>query len=498
METRKADLLIIGGGINGVAVAADAAGRGLDVVLTEQDDLSSGTSSMSSKLIHGGLRYLEQREFGLVRESLAEREILLQRAAYMVTPLKFILPYISDMRPYLVLRLGLFFYGLLARGSQLPKPKAVQLDALDSSPLKANYRKGFSYYDCQCDDSRLVIANALLAAKHGARIHTRTRCVQAKRDKDSWLVTLSSDFGHTYLYRTKALINAAGPWLADVNHKIIQDINAFNMRMVQGSHIVVPALYPEEQAYILQNTDKRIVFTIPYQEKFTLIGTTDTDFSGNPADSGISKTEVDYLLKLVARYFNKSVTEKDIVWEFSGIRALVDDNHENAASIKRGCHLELNDDMGQLPVISIVGGKLTSARALAEKVMHRLGKYFPKMGGDWTAKAPLPGGDIPNQDMITFKRQLKKAYPCLLQALLDRYAGLYGSRTYELLKHMNTHEDLGEYFGAGLYAREIDFLMDTEWACTTEDIVWRRTKLGLTLTEGQLAAIDRYLRERSK
>lgn len=473
------DIFIIGGGINGVGVAADAAGRGLSVVLCEQDDLASATSSASSKLIHGGLRYLEQYDFRLVREALKEQQILLKRAPHLVQPQEFILPYSRLLRPKWLIQLGLFLYDHLARRNSLPSSKKIKFTA--QNPLQSDYKVGFSYFDAKTDDARLVIANAQAAKLQGAKILTRTRFLSAKRQDDHWLIELLERNSHQkILIKAKAIINAAGPWANKVNQHILNIKTNSTLKLVKGSHIIVPKLYSGSQAYLLQNTDQRVVFVIPYQDQFSLIGTTDVTFAEDPASVHIVDAEIHYLCEVVNRYFKSAVMPDDVVWSYSGVRALYDGSTQPPSKISREYHFDL-DEKDNLPMLTIIGGKLTTYRALAEHVLEKLKPYFPTMGSPWTEKAFLPGGDLGGQSMAEFTVRLKQDYPFLTNSLAQRYANSYGSLAYELLKDAKSIADLGENHGAELYEREVQYLIQNEWAQTFEDILWRRTKLGLFL-----------------
>jgi len=484
MDNKMIDIFIIGGGINGAGIAADAAGRGLSVTLCEQNDLASATSSWSSKLIHGGLRYLEYYEFSLVRKALKEREILLRKAPHLIRPLRFIMPHDSRLRPAWMIRAGLFLYDHLSRQTLLPKSKSLNLQQHPAGePLKGDYKKGFIYSDCQVDDSRLVILNAQAAKQAGATILTRWKCVQAKRQQNHWEISLEhqpSKQQQTILAR--ALVNAAGPWVEQVLKTIINIPSKSSIVLVQGSHIVVPKLYSGHYAYILQNIDKRIVFVIPYHDKFSLIGTTEVSYQGDPGDATISEDEISYLCDIIKRYFHQPISKQDIVWQFSGVRPLHSEEAENPSDMSRDYVLELNDDNENALLLSVFGGKMTTYRVLSEHAMSLLKPFFPNCGNAWTQNAPLPGGDIKEANFHKFYLELQRQYPWLPTDIAKRYAHNYGRLVEKILHDCHQLEDLGKDYGKGLYQREIDYLIAHEWAQTAEDIIWRRTKLGIELS----------------
>lgn len=491
MQTLTTDLLIIGGGINGAGIAADAAGRHLSVILCEQDDLAAATSSWSTKLIHGGLRYLENFEFKLVHEALHEREILLKKAPHLIHPLEFILPYQTHLRPVWMIHLGLFLYDHLAKRYAIPRSSKVNLTATPyGEPLKRKFKIGFSYYDCQTDDARLVILNALAAKQLGATILTRTICKRVKRENHVWKAELINRNTQENIFVTaKAVVNATGPWVAETLEKIIGIASPLKVTLVKGSHIVIPKLYSGHHAYILQNQDKRIVFTIPYQQQFTLIGTTDINFSGSPHEAKISDEEIEYLCTIINDYFEKQISKSDIIWSYSGVRSLHDGEHKNPAKISRDYYLAIHDQDGAAPLLSIFGGKITTFRILAEQALEKLRPYFSTMGSPWTAHTPLPGGDLQQKEFAQFTADLMKTFPWLDQQILTRYANSYGTLTHQLLKQATSVNDLGQHFGAGFYESELRYLIEQEWAQTLDDIIWRRTKLGLLLTPAQQQTI---------
>lgn len=484
------DVVVIGGGINGVGIAADAAGRGLSVLLAEKDDLASHTSSASSKLIHGGLRYLEHYEFRLVKESLAEREVLLAKAPHIVKPMRFILPHQPHLRSAWMIRVGLFLYDHLGRRKKLPGSKSLKFDA--QSPLQTSMTNGFEYSDCWVDDARLVVLNALAARENGAHIHTQTRCVNAQRQNGVWNVNLTRADGSEFSVRSKALVNAAGPWVTKFILDDLKLATPYSIRLIQGSHIIVPRLYPNENAYILQNEDKRIVFTIPYLDQFTIIGTTDQEYLGDPAAIKITAPEIDYLLSVANRHFKKQLSANDILHTYSGARPLCNDESDNPSAITRDYTLSIASEDGKAPLLSVFGGKLTTYRKLAESAMTALKPYFSNMGQAWTAHAPLPGGEA-MQDPAELTNRIRSQYNWLPAAIAKRWAITYGSRSWRLLENTKSIADLGICFSPDLYAREVDYLCDEEWAKCAEDILWRRTKLGLFLNAEQQRALSEYL-----
>jgi len=487
------DLLVIGGGINGAGIARDAAGRGLSVVLCEQGDLAGGTSSASSKMIHGGLRYLEHYEFRLVREALAEREVLLENAPHLVHPLRFVLPHDALLRPAWMIRAGLFLYDRLG-GSRRRLAGSHGLDlAADPAgePLRDERRKGFVYTDCRVDDSRLVVLNALGAAQHGATILTRTCCVQARRDGDAWIVVLRDAItGRQRSMRARILVNAAGPWVNKVLDASIATETTLRVRLVKGSHIVVARLYDGDHAYILQNDDGRVVFALPFEENFTLIGTTDVPYAGDPNGIRIDSDEIDYLCAAINRYFERPIGAGDVVWSYAGVRPLLDDGVGDPAAVTRDYRLEIEAPEGGAPLLSVFGGKITTYRRLAEQAMAKLSPFTPGVGGPWTASSPLPGGDIDDADVARFLNQTRARYPWLPAGLAARYVNAYGTRTAALLDGADGLDDLGHDFGASLFEREVAYLADTEWARSAEDILWRRSKLGLICPEETAPALD--------
>lgn len=483
------DVLVVGGGINGTGIAADCAGRGLSVLLCEQQDLASATSSNSSKLIHGGLRYLEHYEFRLVKEALAEREVLLRNAPHIMWPMIFRLPHQPHLRPAWLIRTGLFLYDHLAKRVTLPASRGIRFGA--DSPLQPHIKKGFEYADGWVDDSRLVVSNALAAAQYGAQIATQTRCIQARRQQDHWLVTLQPAQQAAYQIKTKAIVNAGGPWVAKLFDEALEDKSPQNVRLVKGSHIVVPRLHTQPHAYMLQNQDQRIVFVIPFEDNFTLIGTTDVEYQGDPGKVQISPEEISYLLDISNHYFKQQLRPEDIVSSFSGVRPLLDDESASAQTVTRDYKLELSTQNGRLPLLSVFGGKITTYRKLAEAATDKLAEFFPGASGPWTASQPLPGGDFNSVEALSV--ELRQAYPWLPDLLLRRYLRSYGSRSRLLLQQAQRLADLGQDFGHGLFAAEVNYLMAHEWAHSAEDILWRRSKLGLYFTPAQTAVLTEYM-----
>ncbi|MDH1572601.1 glycerol-3-phosphate dehydrogenase [Pseudomonas sp. GD03746] len=484
------DLAVIGGGINGVGIAADAAGRGLKVFLCEKDDLAEHTSSASSKLIHGGLRYLEHYEFRLVREALAEREVLLAKAPHIVKPMRFVLPHRPHLRPAWMIRAGLFLYDHLGKRKRLGASRSLRFGP--GYPLKPAITRGFEYADCAVDDARLVVLNAMAAREQGAHIHTRTRCLRAERVDGLWQVELQHADGSLQTIRARALVNAAGPWVAKFIKDDLKLDAPYGIRLIQGSHLIVPRLYEGDHAYILQNEDQRIVFCIPYLDRFTLIGTTDREYSGDPAKVAITEQETDYLLKVVNAHFNHQLSASDILHTYSGVRPLCNDESDNPSAVTRDYTLALSATQGEAPLLSVFGGKLTTYRKLAESAMAELKPFFSQMGQSWTASSALPGGEGMStpQNLVD---ELLSQHQWLAPDIAKRWAVTYGSRTWQLLKGVNGPDDLGQAIGGGLFTREVDYLRETEWAFSAQDILWRRTKLGLFTSEGEQRALADYL-----
>jgi D-erythritol 1-phosphate dehydrogenase len=495
MQTRPFDLLVIGGGINGAGIARDAAGRGLSVVLVEKDDLAAHTSSASTKLIHGGLRYLEHYEFRLVAEALAEREVLLHVAPHIIEPLLFVLPHEPHLRPSWMIRAGLFLYDRLGGRMTLPKSFSVRLAGTRyGTGLKPRFRKGFVYADARVDDARLVVCNALDARARGSDIRVRTKLVAARRDNGLWHATLVDDAGARSDVTARALVNAAGPWVRDVLGELSEVPIAAGVRHVKGSHIVVPRIHDAPHAYILQNADNRIVFVIPYQDAFSLIGTTDVPVE-HYAHPVISDEETYYLLTLANTYVERPLAASDIVWSYSGVRPLYDDGTSDPSAITRDYVLQLDAgrDAANAPVLSIFGGKITTYRKLAEAALAELRPFFPAMGPSWTHAAPLPGGDLPGGDRDAWLAELRQRYPALPADLLRALARRHGTRALAVLADTRSPADLGEDFGAELTEREIRYLQRDEWAVTADDVLWRRTKCGLAMTGAARDRVAEFL-----
>ncbi|MBH3375241.1 MULTISPECIES: glycerol-3-phosphate dehydrogenase [Pseudomonas] len=486
------DIAVIGGGINGVGIAADAAGRGLKVFLCERDDLAQHTSSASSKLIHGGLRYLEHYEFRLVREALAEREVLLAKAPHIVKPMRFVLPHRPHLRPAWMIRAGLFLYDHLGKRKRLGASRSLRFGP--GYPLKPQITRGFEYADCAVDDARLVVLNAMAAREHGAHILTRTRCLRAERVDGLWQVDLLHADGKQQRIRARALVNAAGPWVASFIKDDLKLDAPYGIRLIQGSHLIVPRLYEGEHAYILQNEDQRIVFCIPYLERFTLIGTTDREYSGDPAKVAITDQETQYLLNVVNAHFNHQLSQADILNTYSGVRPLCNDESDNPSAVTRDYTLALSAEVGQAPLLSVFGGKLTTYRKLAESAMAELKPFFSQMRGSWTATAPLPGGEHMTTAQALLE-QLLARHGWLPVDIAKRWANTYGNRVWQLLDGVTGPDDLGQAIGGGLFAREVDYLCEAEWATTADDILWRRTKLGLFTRAAERLALENYLQQ---
>ncbi len=489
------DLAIIGGGINGCGIARDAAGRGLSVVLCEQDDLAGATSSASTKLIHGGLRYLEYYEFRLVREALKEREVLLRAAPHIIHPLRFVLPHHKGLRPFWMLRLGLFLYDHLGGREILPGCETFSLSGDDrGAPLNPDFTRALEYSDCWVEDSRLVSLNALDAVEHGADVRVRTRCTAARRENGLWRVEVEDETGHRDTLRARVLVNATGPWVSKFLNTAVGANGREKVRLVKGSHIVVDKLYDHDRCYIFQNTDGRIFFAIPYEQDFTLVGTTDVDFKDDPAGVAISDEEVDYLLTSAGAYFKVPLTREMVRWSYSGVRPLYDDGASAAQQATRDYVLSAEGDGRDMPMLlSVFGGKITTYRKLAEAALEKIAPALPLVAGPWTQGRSLPGGDFPVDGLETLVAQLRWSYRFLDDRLARRLARLYGTRTRELLGSARNREDLGRLFGADLYEREVAYLVRREFARRAEDVVWRRSKLGLRLTTAEIDDLDHWM-----
>ncbi len=496
------DLLVIGGGINGAGIARDAVGRGLRVMLVERNDLAGATSSASSKLIHGGLRYLEHYEFRLVREALGERDVLLRNAPHIIWPLLFVLPHVGALRPVWMIRAGLWLYDHLGwspvRKSTLPRSHAVDLP---NSPygkgLRGDIRTGFVYSDCWVDDARLVVLNARDAADRGAAVLVRTSVDSARRRDGLWHARLTGPDGRLIDVRARAVVNAAGPWVRDVLGGTLGLNVTPSVRLVKGSHIVVPRLYDGEHAFILQNDDRRVVFMIPYEGRFTLIGTTDVPYTDDPANVTIAPEEIEYLCRAANRYLARDISPGDVVWSYAGVRPLYDDGSADASEVTRDYVLDLDGTAGTPPALSVFGGKITTYRRLAEHALEKLAPFFPTMTPAWTSGVPLPGGDFPGADFGRFLDDRASAYPWLPREHLQALARRHGTRIDKILGGAQGVADLGPHFGAGLYGREVDLLLREEWAASAHDILFRRSKLGLHIGLADQAALGDYIARRT-
>jgi glycerol-3-phosphate dehydrogenase len=472
------DLLVIGGGINGAGIARDAAGRGLSVLLVEKNDLAAATSSSSSKLIHGGLRYLELYEFRLVAEALAEREVLLRVAAHLVWPARFVMPHVPELRPRWMIRAGLFLYDHLSRRASLPGSKAVRLDAAPyRSGLKSHLKHGFLYSDCRVDDARLVIANAMDARERGVRILTRTECLTAARTPQGWLAKLSN--GEEVSAR--AIVNAAGPWVKNVLNGHLNQPSSDQVRLVKGSHIVLPRLYEGEHAFILQNDDRRVIFMIPYGDLHTLVGTTDVPVESESAAPQASDEEIAYLCRAVNRYLERPAQPGDVVWKYAGVRPLYDDGSSDPSDVTRDYTLRVDDDQGAMPVLSVFGGKITTYRCLAEHALQKLAPYFPGMKPAWTHVTPLMGSDFGGVPRVEARDAFFASHPHLPESTLRPIFRRHGTYAQAVVGE----GDLGEDLGGGLSERELRYFVAHEWARCAEDVLWRRTKAGLLMTQAQ-------------
>lgn len=490
------DLIVIGGGINGAGIAADAAGRGLSVLLLEAQDLACATSSASSKLIHGGLRYLEYYEFRLVSEALKEREVLLHQAPHITKPLRFRLPHQPHLRPAWMIRIGLFLYDHLGKRVSLPASNGIKFGA--DSVLKPEMTRGFEYSDCWVDDARLVVLNALEVVKQGGDVRTRTKVTKAWRQDELWHIeAVNQDTGKTETFTAKALVNATGPWVKEFYDDGLHMKSPRGIRLVKGSHIVVPKVHDQPQAYILQNVDNRIVFVIPWLDEFSIIGTTDVEYKGDPLSVKIDDSEITYLLKVYNDHFNKQLSHKDVVWSYSGVRPLCDDESSSAQAVTRDYTLEIADQQGKLPLLSVFGGKLTTYRKLAEHAVDKLVHYFPQMTGPWTKDNQLPGGDV-GYDLNSYMKVVQDLYPWLPTELAKRYVHTYGTRTSMVVNDAQDLNELGEHFGHGIYEAELKYLYHHEWARNCDDVIWRRTKLGMWLDKQQCQRISNWLETYAK
>ncbi len=490
------DVFVIGGGINGCGVARDAAGRGYSVFLAEKNDLAGGTSSGSTKLIHGGLRYLEHYEFRLVRESLMEREVLWRNAPHIIWPMRFVLPHHKGLRPAWLLRLGLFLYDHIGGRKLLPKTATLDM-ARDPAgkPLKPLFSRAFEYSDCWVNDARLVSLNARDAADRGVQIVTRSPVTGARREGDHWVVSVhDTRADRHYEVYARMLINAAGPWVDGVLSGVLGANDVHNVRLVQGSHIVVPRKSEDPRAYFFQNADGRIIFAIPYEDEYTLIGTTDRDYDGDPKDVAISDEEVDYLCAAASEYFAEPVRREDIVWTYSAVRPLYDDGASSAQEATRDYVLKVEGTASEPKVLNVFGGKITTYRRLSEHVLEKIEAELGAKGPRWTAAAPLPGGEFAVEGFEAELARLSSDYPFLDKAHARRLLRLYGTRARKILGSATSVEDLGRSFGADLYEAEIRYLIENEWALTAEDVLWRRTKRGLRLNTAQVAELEEFMR----
>jgi glycerol-3-phosphate dehydrogenase len=484
------DLLIIGGGINGAGIAADAAGRGLDVVLCEKADLASATSSWSTKLIHGGLRYLEFYEFSLVRKSLQEREVLTAAAAHIIKPIAFHIPQLPHSRSSWLIRVGLFLYDNLARRKRFGGSRSIKIDP--EGPLSSAITRGFEYWDAQVDDSRLVVLNVLQAKRRGAQILTRTECTGMKSLDNGWRVTLHDHASNTDSeVDFKVIVNATGPWVADLSEKLKNETAEHEIRLVKGSHIVVPRIHTASKAFMLQHHDGRVIFVIPWLQDYTLIGTTEAEHKGSLERVEISEEEISYLLSIVNLYFKKSILRSDIVYSFAGVRPLIDDEEVIASKVSRDYNLVL--EANPHPILSVYGGKVTTYRVLAEDVLSRLKEALPAMGPAWTKGATLPGGDFDLSEHLFQK--MASNYAWLSTGLINRWLDSYGTLSFDMLGDASGVSDLGVNFGHNLYQREVDYLCTKEWAKSADDILWRRSKLGLKFSCAEHDSLANYIEQ---
>lgn len=483
------DMLVIGGGINGAGIARDAVGRGLRVALVEKGDLGGATSSASSKLIHGGLRYLEQFEFRLVSEALGEREVLLNAAPHLVHPMRFVMPHVATLRPTWIIRAGLLLYDTLARRQKLPGSGSLDLTRLPcAAELQPGLKHGYAYSDCRVDDARLVIATARSASALGARILPRTRCSAISREGDLWSARLMPEGGAGHVLRARSVVNATGPWARSFLTEAAGMDVSFGLRLVQGSHIVVPRLYSGDHAFILQNEDRRVVFVYPWETGYTLIGTTDVEYTGAPEHCAATQAEVEYLCRAANRYFRRTLTPGDVVYRYAGIRPLFDDGSSNPSQVTRDYVLRVDGNRPQAPLQSVFGGKITTYRRLAEQVVDALRPWFPGMGKRWTATATLDGGNF-SGGLDLLEQRLAKEYAWLPDGLRRALLLRHGCNVFELLMGATALPDLGAHYGADLYDREIRWFIDREWAVTGEDVLWRRTRCGLHLPAAQQQAV---------
>ena len=498
---KEFDIIIIGGGINGAGIARDASGRGYSVALIEMNDLASGTSSWSTKLIHGGLRYMEQFQFRLVREALTEREKLFEIAPHIIRPLKFILPYSPSNRPAWIIQIGLVIYDYIAKRKYLASSKKIKLNKIKiQNPLQEKFKLGFEYSDCKVEDARLVILNALDAKNNKAVILTNTRVIKAKNNNGLWEIVSKSTnkkISKQIKLKSKVLVNASGPW-TDKTISVIDKKrdNQKNTRLIKGSHIVVPKLYNHEKAYIFQHHDGRVIFSIPFEKNFTLIGTTDEPFQGNLRNPKISDEETHYLCEAASTYFKKNISSKEIIWTYSGVRSLFDDGKLDAKDITRDYTIE-KKILDDLLYISVFGGKITTYRKLSEEVLKIIDKKFNKITKSWTAKKSLPGGDFSPLEFDSLLEKYKNRFPFIKPDTIERLFSSYGTNLENILGNKSNIKQLGIDFGKGLYECEVDYLIKNEWALTVSDIIWRRSKLGLTLNKAELLKLNNYIMSRT-
>jgi len=491
------DLIVVGGGVNGAGIARDAVGRGLKVLIVEKDDFAEGTSSRSSKLVHGGLRYLEYYEFRLVHEALTERETLLAAAPHIIRPMRFVLPHSPEQRPAWLIRLGLFLYDHIGGRKTLPPTRVLDLrSALEGAPIRRDFRKAFEFSDCWVDDARLVLFNALDTNERGGDVRPGLALTTARRDGALWRATFADAGGATFEASARALVNAAGPWVSEVIG--LAGGEAHNhVRLIKGSHIVVRKFWRGEHAYFLQHADKRLVFVIPYEGDLAVIGTTDIAYDDKPEKVAIAPDEVDYLLAIVNRYFVTVLKRDDILWTYSGVRPLFDDQSADPSAVTRDYFFDLDARDGEAPMLAIFGGKITTYRRLAEHALERLKPFFPAMGKPWTETAPLPGGDIPNGDFAAFLAEVRARRPWLAEPLAYALSRRHGTRIERVLGEARSEADLGRDFGGGLTEREARYLIAEEWARKADDILYRRTKCALHMTERERAAFaDWFARAR--
>jgi len=488
------DLVVIGGGINGAGIARDAAGRGLSVLLVEKDDLAEHTSSSSTKLIHGGLRYLEHYDFMLVRHALQEREVLLRAAPHIIWPLRFVLPHHKALRPKWLIRMGLFIYDHIGGRKLLPASHSLDLTShISGEALKSEFSSGFEYSDCWVQDARLVTLNVMDAAERGCDVRTRCECTDLVRAEGQWSVHLHDKLAdNKSVVTARAVVNASGPWVEATLDLDEEHDSKHGVRLVKGSHIVVPKLFDHPYTYIFQNADNRVLFAVPYEQDYTLLGTTDVEVNDEPGKQHIDADEIDYICKSVSEYFEKPVSPQSVVWSYAGVRPLYDDASENASKVTRDYKLDL-DVRKNAPVLSVYGGKITTFRKLAEQAVDMLRDSLDCSAGEWTADAPLPGGDIANADFDAYLKELKGQYSWLDEHVLYDYARNYGTRIHVVLANTTSMADLGKHFSGPLYQAEVDYLVHNEWARTAEDILWRRSKKGLHTEAGAEAELQDYI-----